>query len=98
VERSLEAVRWGLPDAPCDEPLARAVRAAIPGVARAAPGAPCEIEIVIRPGRARFTRRAECRLVLAAPGAALEPLLARRADRVARVTPSQVAGLLDDVG
>ena len=78
--------------------LARAVSEAIPITARANPGAACEIEIVIRPGRARFTRRAECRLVLATPGAAIEPSLARRADRIARVTPAQVAGLLDEVG
>jgi len=98
VERPLQAVRWGLPDAPCDGPLARAVSEAIPSAARAEPRAACEIEIVIRPGRARFTRRAECRLVLAPPGAAIEPSLARRADRVAQVTPAQVAGLLDEVG
>ena len=98
IERPLEAVRWGLPDTPCDEPLARAVSAAIPGVARAARGEPCEIEVVIRPGGARFTRRAECRLLIAAPDAVVDRSLARRADRVARVTPAEVAGLLDDVG
>lgn len=97
VERPLEAVRWGLPEATCDEPLAHAVLAAIPGAARVAPGDPCEIEIVVRPGRGGFTRRAECRLVIAAPDAVLDRSLVRRADRVARVMPAEVAGLLENV-
>ena len=98
VERPLEAVRWGLPNAPCDEPLARTVSAAIPCAARAAPGEPCEVEIVIRPGGSRFTRRAECRLVIASNDAAVETSLLRRADRVARVTPAEISDLLADVG
>jgi GT2 family glycosyltransferase len=98
VERPLEAVRWGLPEAACDEPLAHAVSAAIPNAARAAPGDPCEIEIVVRPGRGGFTRRAECHLVIAAPDAVLDRSVARRADQVARVMPAEVAGLLENVG
>jgi hypothetical protein len=74
------------------------VSAAIPNAARAAPGDPCEIEIVVRPGRGGFTRRAECHLVIAAPDAVLDRSVARRADQVARVMPAEVAGLLENVG
>lgn len=98
VERPTAAVRWGLPDAACDEPLARAVSAAIPDAARAAPDEPCEIEIAVRPGRGGFTRRAECRLVIATPDAVLDRSVARRADRVERVAPSEVGPLLAHVG
>jgi hypothetical protein len=98
VARPLEAVGWGLPEATCDEPLTRAVCAAIPDAARAAPGAPCEIEIVVRPGRGGFTRRAECRLVIATPDAVLDRALVRRADQVARATPAEVGPLLAHIG
>ena len=43
VERPLEAVRWGLSEAAYDEALARAVSAAIPDAARAAPGDPLSL-------------------------------------------------------
>ncbi|NBT13002.1 MAG: glycosyltransferase [Planctomycetia bacterium] len=98
VERPIEAVRWGLPDAADDGPLARALAGMIPETARAAPTGPCEIEIVTRPGGSRFTRRAECRLVIAEPGAVVEPSLRRRAHRVARVHPADVEGLLAQAG
>ncbi|NDC54128.1 MAG: glycosyltransferase [Planctomycetia bacterium] len=98
VARPPGAIRWGLPDTPGDGPLDRALAAAIPAAARARPAEPCEIDVVIRPGRARFERRAECRLVIAEPDAVVEPSLRRRADRVARVVAADVVALLDDVG
>jgi len=96
--RGVETVRWGLPASLDDTPLGRAVAAAIPMAARVGPGGTCEIEIVARPGTARFTRPAECRLVLATPEAAIEPVLARRADRIERVDPADVAAVLAAVG
>lgn len=98
VDRTLAAIRWGFDDGATDAPLARAVEATIPIAARAAIGEPCEIEVVVRPGLARFTRRAECRLVIAAPDAAIDPGLARCAHRVERATPADVAALLALVG
>jgi len=98
VQRPPAAVRWGLPDAASEEPLARALSMAIPRAARAAVGEPCEIEIVVRPGQSRFTRRAECRLVIASPDAEVDRWLARRADRVERARPGEVAALLAHVG
>jgi hypothetical protein len=96
--RGIETVRWGLPASLDDTPLDRAVGAAIPVAACVGAGETCEIEIVTRPGPARFTRRAECRLVLAMPEAAIEPGLSRRADRVERVDPADVAKVLAAVG
>lgn len=98
VERDITAIRWGLPHDLDTEPLGRELATMIPPTARAAPGDPCEIEIVTRPGRSRFTRAAECRLVIAAPDAAVEWSLRRSADRVERATPAEVSGLLDDAG
>ena len=94
VERGVDATRWGLPASLAATPLERAVAAAIPGAARVGDGDRCEIEIVTRPGEARFSHPAECRLVLATPEAAIEPRLARRADRVERVDPADVAAVL----
>ena len=96
--RGIETVRWGLPAPLDDTPLGRAVGAAIPVAACVGAGETCEIEIVTQPGPARFTRRAECRLVLAMPEAAIEPGLSRRADRVERVDPADVATVLAAVG
>jgi hypothetical protein len=96
--RGIETVRWGLPASLDDTPLGRAVGAAIPVAARVGAGETCEIEIVTLPGPARFTRRAECRLALAMPEAAIEPGLSRRADRVERVDPADVAQVLAAVG
>jgi len=98
VERPVETVRWGLPDATDEGPLARALADLIPPTARAAPDEACEIDVVIRPGRSRFVRRAECRLLIAAPDAPVERTLLRRADRVARIPPAEVEAVLADAG
>lgn len=98
VVRDVTLIRWGLPHDLTAEPLARALTAAIPAAARVAPGEACEIEIVTRPGGCRFTRKAECRVVIASPDATVEPSLQRRADHVARVTPAEVAAFLAGIG
>jgi len=98
VVRDIAAIRWGLPTDLATEPLARALAATIPEVARVAPGAPCEIEIATRPGQGRFGRKSECRIVIASPDATIEPSLQRRADHVARATPAEVAAFLASVG
>lgn len=96
--RGLETVRWGLPASLDDTPLSRAISAAIPAAARVGDAEPCEIEILTRPGTARFRRRAECRLVLATPEAVIDPWLGRRADRIERAGPADVAAVLAAVG
>lgn len=82
LERPAEAVLWGLPDDIDDTPLGRVIAACLREAPQAKAGRPCEVEIVVRPGRARFHRRAECRLLIAAHGAAIEAALRRRADQI----------------
>jgi glycosyltransferase involved in cell wall biosynthesis len=104
--RAAPSLTWGLPDDCAATPLGRAVAALLAGVPQAPPGAACEIDVVVRPGTGRFRRPAECRLVVLAtepglPQPAVEPGLARRADRVEPVAPGDPAGLtriLEEVG
>lgn len=98
VERDAAAIRWGLPHDLETEPLARALAGVVPDAARVAPGTPCEIEIVTRPGTGRFNRAAECRLVFAAADAAVEWGVRRVADRVVRVAPGDVAAAVAEAG
>lgn len=98
VSRDAAALRWGLPRDLDGDPLGKAIAQAISAAARVGPGEPCEIEIVTRPGGEGFTRPAECRVVAAMPDAIVEGRLRRRADRIARVTPAEVAALIADVG
>ncbi|MEI6241343.1 MAG: glycosyltransferase [Planctomycetia bacterium] len=96
--RPVDTLRWGLPASFGDTPLERAIAEAIPFAARVGSGDTCEIEIVTRPGEARFRRQAECRLVIAEPDATVETSLQRRADRVERVHPADVEAMLAAVG
>ena len=68
VPRPAAAITWGLPADLMDTPHGRSVARQLAGATIAAPGEPCEIDLVIRPGRGRFTREAECRMALVAPG------------------------------
>ncbi|NBV46860.1 MAG: glycosyltransferase [Planctomycetia bacterium] len=77
VERPAGAIRWGLPPDLEATPVGRAVATALAGAPCADEDQPCEIEIMVETvasalRRARFRRRAECRLLLvpaAAPSA-----------------------------
>lgn len=73
VERPAPLLTWGLPADLEATPLGRAVSARLQSASHAAPAAACEIDLVVRPGSARFTRPAECRLAVVATGAAVEP-------------------------
>lgn len=75
VDRPASCITWGLPADLAATPLGRAVAARLESACHAAAGAACEIDLVVRPGSARFTRPAECRLVVVAAGAAPEPTL-----------------------
>ncbi|MFM8734138.1 MAG: glycosyltransferase [Pirellulales bacterium] len=86
VARGAHDVAWGLPADVMATPLGRALAAHLRAAPLAPPGATCEIDVVVRPGTALFTRPSECRLVLAAAAAAVEPDLARSASQIATVT------------
>jgi glycosyltransferase involved in cell wall biosynthesis len=99
VERGVDDVVWGLPDDVDATPLGRRLRRILDTAPLAAPGAACEIDIVIRPGGSRFTRPAECRLVLQAATAPLESDLAAAADQVLPVAEvAQLPEALDAAG
>jgi len=80
LDRAAHDVRWGLPADAAETPLGREVLALLADAPRAAAGEPCEVEIVLRPGRGRFERKAECRLLLVEGDA--EASLRRRADQI----------------
>ncbi len=101
VERGNDAVLWGLPDA-ASGAVARQVARLLETAPTAAPGEPCEIEIATWPGTGRFTRPAECRLLVVETAAGSPPRrLVRRSDRVERVDAAdaeRILALLADVG
>jgi len=94
VARGNGDVLWGLPSDVASTPAGRRVDALLDGAPRAAPTEPCEIEIALWPGAGRFTRPAECRLLVVEPGRGNPPPgIARRADRVVTVAADDREGL-----
>lgn len=94
LDREAHALVWGLPADAAETPLGREVLALLADAPRAAAGEPCEVEIVLRPGRGRFNRRAECRLLLTEADA--EASIRRRADQIHELdaaTPDRSAAL-----
>jgi glycosyltransferase involved in cell wall biosynthesis len=85
VDRGNADILWGLPDDAAATPLGRRLARLLAQAPQAGPGEPCEVDVVLRPGRAGFCRPAECRLLIAEEDAALEPSLARRADQIETV-------------
>jgi glycosyltransferase involved in cell wall biosynthesis len=85
-DRSPHDLTWGLPADATETPLGRDVLTLLADAPQAAAGEPCEVEIVLRPGRGRFERKAECRLLLIECDATIEanakPSLRRRADQI----------------
>jgi GT2 family glycosyltransferase len=93
IERPAASLRWGLPDDLLATPLGRAAARLLAGSPRAAAHEPCEIELVVRPGRAVFHREAECRLLIIQDAARAETAVRRAADRVACVSSGGAANL-----
>jgi len=90
VERSSHDLVWGLPADAADTPLGRKLLTLLGNAPQVAAGAPCEVEVVLRPGRGLFTRRAECRmLIVRAEDDAPEASLRRRADQIHVITADQ---------
>ena len=80
LERSTHNLTWGLPADAAETPLGRDVLALLADAPQAEASEPCEVEVVLRPGRGRFERKAECRLLLIEGDA--EASLRRRADQI----------------
>jgi glycosyltransferase involved in cell wall biosynthesis len=92
---------WGLPNDLRATALGRGVARLLAAARSASPGGHCEIDLVVHPTRASFTRQAECRLLLVPRGMAPPRSLANRADRVVAVDPldeAAVAEALELVG
>jgi len=98
VHRGNEAVSWGLPRDVAATRLGRQVASLLPSRAVASPACPCEIDVVIAPTAAGFTRPCECRLLLVPVGTSPPTRLARRADRLAVVDADDPAGLAAALG
>lgn len=81
--RGNDRVNWGLPSTLGETALGRAIERVLAGAPRAAEGGHCEIEVATWPGTRRFTRRAECRLLLVERSRTgdLPRALARQADQ-----------------
>jgi len=98
VARPPRDVRWGLPADAADTPLGRELLALLAPAPRVAAGEGCEVDVVLRPGTGRFARRAECRLLIVADGAAVEESIRRAADQIHTVAADAAersAGLAD---
>jgi glycosyltransferase involved in cell wall biosynthesis len=101
VHRPARALRWGLPHDLAATAVGRAIASLLHDAPRAGPGEDCEIDLVIRPGRSRFARKAECRLLVVEGAAHAEGDIRRRADRIESASASHaeaLASLLDAVG
>ena len=89
------SILWGLPADVHDTPLGRRVERLLAGCPQAPPGAACEIDIAIQPGRTGFTRPAECRLLILEGDGLAETPLHGHADRIVPVTADDDRGLGD---
>jgi GT2 family glycosyltransferase len=101
VTRPASAIRWGLPADIEATPLGRRLARLLAEAPRAGPGMACEIDVVVRPGHGRFRRAADCQLLVAAPGAAIERAVRAAADCMTVVGPGDEATLvaaLEDAG
>lgn len=113
--RDRNAVCWGLPDGvldsasettratPSGNGLSELLARLLVDAPSAALGKPCEIDICVWPGKGRFRRPAECRLLLIEAGSEgrCPSSLRRRADRIATVAADDEQALftlLEEVG
>lgn len=99
VPRPAAAITWGLPADIRATPLGRAVAAHLAGAVVVAPGAPCEIDLIVSPGGTTFTRPAECRLAIVTAGTRHEARLRHSPDQVVEATgPESIAAALESAG
>jgi len=99
VPRPAAAVTWGLPADLLATPLGRTVAGHLAAATVVPPAAACEVDVIIRPGTAGFTRGAECRLALVGEGCSTDDRLVREADQVVIVgSAAATATALDTVG
>lgn len=99
--RPARAIRWGLPDDLAVTALGRTIDRLLHDAPRACPGEACEIDLVVRPGRSRFARPAECRLLVVEEAGKAEGNVCRKADRIETVAAGDAAAiesLLDSIG
>ena len=98
VTRGPGQLVWGLPDDVEATPLGGELLRLLGCAPRAGRDERCEVEIVMRPGTARFHRPAECRLLVHDGRASLEPRLLRQADQVRSTADASLSAILDDCG
>jgi glycosyltransferase involved in cell wall biosynthesis len=99
--RPARAIRWGLPDDLTTTAFGRTIDRLLQDAPRAGPGEACEIDLVVRPGRSRFARPAECRLLVVEGSGAAEAAVRRKADRIETVDAGDAGSLeslLDAIG
>ena len=75
--------------------LGRCVARHLAAAQRAAPGGPCEVEVIVSPTRVGFTRPAECRLLLVPRGLPPPRFLAAQADRIVAVDQHDQAAVAE---
>ena len=81
--RPATSLCWGLPDDIGTTTLGQHLSRMLGPATQAGSGSPCEVDLVVRPGTSRFSRPAECRLLLLASGSAtVETGLRQKADRI----------------
>jgi glycosyltransferase involved in cell wall biosynthesis len=102
ASRSRADIRWGLPADIAATPLGRLVAGQLTGCTLTPPGTACEIEIGIAGPSLRFTRPAECRLLIHRADTQLCGCDAARADRSIEVPAAKeaaaIAAALDEIG
>ena len=101
MHRPASAIRWGLPDDLAATAIGRTIDRLLHDAPRAGPGEDCEVDVVIRPGRSRFARQAECRLLVVEESGTAEAAVRRRADRIETLAAGdeeRVTSLLDTIG
>jgi glycosyltransferase involved in cell wall biosynthesis len=91
--RAIGDIVWGLPADVLASHLGRGVAHAVATAPRAAPGEPCEIDVVVNGDGCGFSRPAECRLAIIASETDLPRELARRCDQVVRVAAADAETL-----
>lgn len=113
--RDRRSIRWGLPEgvlggatprprpSQADNSLEGMLARLLTDAPSSPHGAPCEIDVTVWPGKARFQRKAECRLLLVEAGYEdrCPATLRHRADRIAIVAANDeqaLMNLLDEVG
>ena len=100
VARPAQTLRWGLPADLAATKLGLALDSLLVDAPRSEPGEPCEIDVVVRPGRGKFIRPAECRLLLVTDNSGAEAGIRRRADRIESIDSQagSLAALLETIG